>query len=173
MDYRRRADIEQFIKDNFLTQERFEHLPIQFQVWVKDTLKGEGYDKYGKIKYFSDDLLHNLTGLDFVFILNEEIWDAIQEKNRLAIIEHFLLRIEPMCEYQEDGVDKKTKCMFKELPDIANLNFTFVLTKSGRIKFKIIKPFGEFPEIISRYGDWNMDIREIKNSFKENKNEKN
>lgn len=165
-EYHRRADIENFIKEELLNEERNAFLNTQqFQVWGKDKLKGDGYDHFGKVKYFKDDLLAELTGLDFVFILNVEIWDAASDNIRRAIISHFLYRIEPMLEYVDDD-GRKVKCVHRDLPEEYIGNYTYQVGKTGRLKFKIVKPFGEFPEVIKKFGDWNMDVRELKNSFK-------
>lgn len=57
--------------------------------------------------------------------------------------------------------------MQKDLPEDFVAKYTYQLSKTGRLKFKIVKPFGEFPEVIQQFGDWNLEVREIKNSFKQ------
>jgi len=165
-EYHRRADIEEFITKECLTEKRHQFLNTQrFQVWTKENLKGDGYEHFGKIKYFRDDLQAELTGLDFVFVFNGSIWDNSPERIRKAVLTHFLYRIEPLMDYEDENGCKK-KCMMKDVPESYFCTQTYQVSKSGRLKFKIIKPFGEFPEVIKEFGDWNLEVRELKNSFK-------
>ena len=171
--YRRREDIEKYIHDEFLSKpDRYpEHQHLNnamLHVYTIESLNAKGYERYGKIKYISDDLMFILTGIDFLLILNEEIWDSTPDIRRKAIIDHFLFKVKAQYEWECPETQKVVKGEFDDIPKDPGINLRFQTTKSGRFRWKIVKPIGEFPEIIKRYGGWNVDVQDIKNSFNEN-----
>lgn len=169
--YRQRGDIEEFIKREFLgnKEEYPEHQHLNYanlHVYGFETSNSKGYDRYGKIKYIRDDLIYTMTnGVDFVLLINEEIWDSAPDKQRLAIIDHFLHKIKAQYEWEDPETQKKIKGEFEDIPNDPGINLRHQTTKSGRFRWKIAKPVGEFPEVIRRHGGWNTEIKDMQNSF--------
>jgi len=168
--FRRRIDIEDFIKNEFLIKPDYypehEHLNYStMHVYIFESSKAQGYDKYGKIRYVRDDLVYTMTGVDFVLLLNEEIWDAASTDRRKAIIDHFFHKIRAQYQWEDPETQKIAKGDYYDVPKEPGIDLKFQVSKTGRIKWKIVKPIGEFPEIIRRYGGWNVDVKDLENSF--------
>jgi hypothetical protein len=168
--YHRRRDVEEFISNEFLSKtgeypehEHFKYATIH--VYAVDNINSNGYDRFGKIKYIRDDLMYTITGVDFVIIINEEIWESMQEYRRKALIEHFLYEIKAQYQWEDPETHKIVKGEYEDIPNIPGINVKFQITSSGRFKWKTRKPVGEFPEVIRRYGGWNVDIKDVENSF--------
>ncbi len=171
--YSRRKDIEDFIKTDFLDKPKeypeHEHYKyVNIHVYAVDNIKSKGYDRFGKIKYITDDLIYTMSGVDFVLIINDEIWSSMQDYRRKALIEHFLFKYKPQYQWEDPETHKIVKGEYDDIPDIPGIDIKFQVTASGRFKYKKHEPVGEFPAVIRRYGGWNVDIKDIENSFSAN-----
>ncbi len=168
--YSRRKDIEDFIKAEFLDKPKDypEHEHYKFSninVYSVDNINSKGYERFGKIRYISDDLLYTMSGVDFVLIINDEIWGSMQDYRRKAMIEHFLFKYKAQYQWEDPETHKIVKGEFEDIPNLPGLNVKFQVSSSGRFKYKKYEPVGEFPEVIRKYGGWNVDIKDVENSF--------
>jgi hypothetical protein len=170
--FKRREDIENFIKEEFLDKKdkypEHEHLNYAtLHVYSVETLTGKHYERYGKLKYIRDDLVYNLCQVDFVILLNDEVWGAMLTERRRALIDHFLQRIVALYEWEDQETGKRVKGEFYDIPLDPGINLRFQVSKSGRYRWKIRNPIGEFPAVLKRYGTWNTDVKDMISSFKE------
>lgn len=75
---------------------------------------------------------------DFIMVVALDVWNDLNERARLALIDHLLMR----CDAQEDP-------------------------KNGEMKYSVRAPIvQEFPEIALRHGRWNEALEELGNSLK-------
>jgi hypothetical protein len=120
----------------------FDHLVFsKIKFFFKDTLSGTGWNKLGRIVR-TNDLYWSLLDIDFIFIINKQLWDKMEIKQKITLILHLISKIKV---YYKKSNGKKT---LKKPDNSADANFD--ITSSGRINYKLVSPDVETFESVSQ-----------------------
>jgi hypothetical protein len=130
----------------------FEHLVFaKIKFLFKDKLAGSGWNKLGKLNRVND-LYWSLLDLDFIIVLNKQIWDKMEIKEKVTLVLHVISKIKV---YYKLSSGKRTL----RRPS-GEVNYD--ITSNGRINYKVIPPDVEvFESVSERFADEYNKLKEL------------
>jgi len=136
----------------------FEHLVFaKIKFLFRDKLPGNGWNKLGKLQRVND-LYWSLVDLDFIVVLNRQLWDEMELKQKITLTLHLISKIKV---YYKKSDGKRTL----KRPD-GEVNYD--ITPSGRINYKVIPPDVEvFESVSERFANEYNSLKELSISAEE------